>query len=205
MSLKVTLHNANGEGPHPLKVYEEGQAAVVVHPHPPKGETLPPIPYTEYMVNGSDSSDMRVDGSTTAVEFAINAIPEKDTFIKTLSIILADQSMTLNKFGALTALSTGVGLAWKTADLGVTTINSGMKSSFEIIRQANGQPSADIINNVSGNAEGIIPVIDFGFIYGTPWGLRLRANTTDKLCLIVQDNLSVGLDAFNAIANGIRI
>lgn len=40
--------------------------------------------------------------------------------------------------------------------------------------------------------------------FGMPWGIRLRAGTTDKLAFVVRDNIS-SLDQFDIIAYGIKV
>lgn len=194
-----------------LKLEDEGQIGVVVHPHPPKAEESASIPFRSYFLqDGTGTNDMRVDGSTTNVEFSILSDTTKDTYIKTLAIVIADQNATLNQFGNIGALTNGVEFNWITQDLGSVQIHEGLKSNFEFVRLAVGQPAfGNTTNsfragNVAGNSEGYIPTIDLSITFGLPWGVRLRQATTDRLTFKVRDNVT-GVDAFNIIGYGIQI
>jgi hypothetical protein len=194
------------------KVNGEGELSVVVHPHPPKDEAESPLPVREYFKTSAGSSDMAVDGSTTAVEFSINSQANFDVYIRTASIVIADASQTLQEFGNLNAaLTNGVKLEWRTSDLGTVVIHDGLKTNFDFIRLALGNPSLGdgasaflASNAIPTNIEAYLPVVDFSQVFGLPWGLRLRAGTTDKVVWTVQDNVSA-VDQFDIIGYGIKI
>ena len=194
-----------------LKLEDEGQIGVVVHPHPPKAEESASIPFRSYFLqDGTGNNDMRVDGSTTEVDFSILSSQTKDTYIKTLSVVIADVNASLNTFGNITALTNGVEFRWITQDLGSVEIHEGLKSNFDFVRLAVGQPAfgnttnAFRASNVAGNSEGYIPTIDLSVTFGLPWGVRLRQATTDKLVFKIRDDLT-GVDAFDVIGYGIQI
>jgi hypothetical protein len=212
MSIKGILKDGQG-GTAGAKVSCEGAVNVVVHPHPPVSDALSAIPIRQYFVDATNccSNDMQVVGTlANPVVFSISADPIKDVYIKTASIIIADASAILNKFGNINALTNGVVFQWVTADLGITTIHEALKSNFDFVRLAGGNPSFGATttvfraSNVEGSSEGYIPVLDFAAIFGLPWGLRLRAGTTDKLCWSVRDD-TTGVDAFNVVGYGIKI
>jgi hypothetical protein len=152
------------------------------------------------------SNDMQVDGSSTAVEFWVPADKTYDLYIANLSFVIADATATLDKFGTITALTNGCDLEYFT-DTGTVTIASALKSNFDFVRLCLGNPpfgdgaGAFRAGNVEGNSEGYIPVLDFKQVFALPWGIRLRAGTTDKIILRVND-LTTGVDAFNCIAYG---
>jgi hypothetical protein len=195
-------------------VTEEGELSVVVHPHPPiDGCVKFPIPVREFFVNTSSccSNDMRVDGSTNNVFFDIVADTEKDIYIKSISVEITDANAGLSDFADLCALTNGVLFEWITTDLGTTTIHCGIKTNWDFIRLAGGEPAfgnttnAFRANNVSATAEGYIPFINFERIFGLPWGMRLRKGTNDKLRFTVRDNLGTGITTFNIIGYGTKI
>lgn len=209
MSAKFEITDGYGSG-NKLKINGEGEASVVVHPHPPRGESTAAVPFREFFVNDCCASDMRVNASATAPqEFYIDADQCRDIYIKSLDIIIADQNACLNQFGAITALSNGVQLEWQTNDLGTVVIADDLKTNFDFVRFGNGTPpigattSAFRANNVSGSSEGYIPFVDFTRLFGLPWGLRIRKGSTDRLVWKVRDNVS-GVDAFNIIGYGIK-
>ena len=207
MAIKAVIESA--EGANKLKIGPEGEAFVVIHPHPPKDEYSAPIPFRSYFLDSSGSNEMRVDGSTTPVLFSIEASNDRDIYINSCSVVIADAGATLNNFGNIGALTNGVGLEWETQDFGNRVIHEGLISNFDFIRLSGGVPafgngsSSFRANNVQGNSEGFIPFIDFQEIFGLQWGLRLRKGTKDKLSFIVRDDVT-GVDAFNVIAYGIE-
>lgn len=214
MTIPVNLSDGHGTK-NQAKVGLEGEVSVVVHPHPPRDENAfvgTPLPFRQYFTDDGYSTgdnDMRVDGSSTNVVFSIQAEQERDIYIGRISIVIADASATLNKFGNITALTNGVEFKWESQDLGETIIHEALKTNFDFVRLGGGKPSfgdaagAFRAGNVSGNSEGYIPQIDFSEVFGMPWGMRLRKGTTDKLSFTVKDDVQA-VDLFDAIGYGIR-
>lgn len=204
MSIETEIIDGFGSGKK-LKINGEGEISVVVHPHPPRDENVSSIPFKAFFTSPAGATDMRVNGSTTNVSFAINADPDKDLYIKCCSIVIADASATLGEFGNLnTALTNGVELRWSTQDLGDVTIADGLKTNFEFMRLALGQPSFVVANNVVGTSDAFLPVISFDALFGLQYGLRLRGGTNDKIEFIVKDDVT-GVDQFDAVGFGIKI
>jgi hypothetical protein len=115
VSLDVHIRDGNG-GDRKLKVLDEGEIGVVIHTHPPVKESRIGLPFRQYFTDdgtSDGSNDMRVDGSSTSVDFYITALPDNDIFVKFVSIKLADQSAVLNKFANLSALTNGVEFEWQ--------------------------------------------------------------------------------------------
>jgi len=194
-----------------VRVYGEGEIGVAVHQHPPREESIIGIPFAEYFSNGG-SSDMAVDGSSTPVEFGVTASPDYDTYLKFVSVNIGDNgSPTLNKFGAITALSNGVAWCWDTTDLGSVILESGLKTNLEFIRAAPqtagiGDGTTAFLADVSGGGteKNYLPQIDLSTLYGGEWGLRLRKGTNDRMFFKVRDNLS-SLLTFDIKVTGRRI
>jgi hypothetical protein len=196
-----------------LKINGEGEASVVVHPHPPVDETVFAKPFRQFFTDdgsSTGSSDMLVDGSSTSVDFYIEAKPTVDVYIKTISVEIVDGSATLSEFGNLAALTNGIEFCHITNDFGTTVIDEAIKSNWDFIRLAAGNPSfgdgagAFRANNVVSTFEGYIPVIDMATTFGLPWGLRLRKGTKDRLQFKLRDNVST-MEAFDIIGYGIEI
>lgn len=210
MSVEIKLTDGVG---NECKVTPEGALNVVVHPHPPVEDSQRSLPFRQFFTLNGDgvTNDMRVDGSTTQQQFRINALPDQELYIANMSFLLSDASMTLNAFGALTALTNGCSFEWDSIEIGTTTIADELKTNFDIIRFCGGQPAfaegnkAFIASNISGTSEGIIPIVNFSQLFGFPYGLRLKKATKDSLVFNINDNLSVGIDAFNVIAYGFKI
>jgi hypothetical protein len=211
MAIRTFLQDGKGKG-NTLRINGEGEASVVVHPHPPRGEVEDALPFRQYFTDDGTSSgdnDMRVNGSTTNVEFSIKADQEKDLYIKTISIEIADASATLNKFGNLTALTNGVEFKWSSLQEGDVIIDESLQTNWDFIRLAGGNPAfgdaagAFRANNVSSTSEGYIPVLDLSAIFGLQYGVRLRAGSTEELVFTVKDDVT-GVDSFNIVGYGIK-
>lgn len=207
--LQTVLVDGYGKG-NQLKINGEGELSVVVHQHPPKDEKISSIPFRSLFTTTAGSSDMLVDGSSTSQEFAVRAENEKDVYIKSIIVTIVDAGATLSEFGNLAALTNGVLFEWVTEDLGSTILNDGIKTNFEFMRMALGNPpigggtSAYLASNVVSTSEAFMPVIDFNSLFGLQYGLRLRAGTNDKIAFTIRDNVST-MDQFDAIAFGIKI
>lgn len=212
MSLNVKLYDPKS-GLH-AKIDSEGQLNVVVHPHPPIDEAVAPLPFRQYLTDdgsSTGSNDMRVNGATTNVDYYIKASNESDLYIKTVSVLIADAGAKLNLFGALSALSNGIEFLHDTQDTGETIIHDAIKTNLDFVRLGMGVPpigdgtSAFRADLSGGGADSYLPVIDLKATFGLQWGLRLRRATNDKLIFRIKDNLSTGMDQFDAIAFGIKI
>jgi hypothetical protein len=211
MPLDTQLQDGHGTK-NKLRINGEGEASVVVHPHPPKDEAESALPFRQYFTldgTSSGDNDMRVDGSTNNVEFCIPADPEKDVYIKTISILISDAGATLSEFGNLAALSNGIEFKWTSQEEGDLIIADALTTNFEFVRLANGNPgfgdgtTAFQAGNISGTSEGYLPVIDMSATFGLAYGVRLRKGSTEKLVFTIKDNIAT-LDAFNIIGYGIK-
>lgn len=207
--IPVSIIGANGTG-NGAKVNGEGELSVVVHPHPPIDEEVNALPYRSYFENAG-SNDMIVNGSSTSVDFSIDASQDYDIYIKSISVIIGDGGTpTLNKFGALTALSSGISFIYFNQLEGDYTLHDGIKTNLEFLRLGEsigfGDSTTAALADVSGGGteKSYMPLIDMAKSYGMAYGLRLVKGTTDKLIFKINDDLT-GLVTFNAIAYGIRI
>lgn len=210
MSIPTTIIDGYGTG-HKLKVNGEGEIGVVIHTHPPIDETLESYPFTDYFRNAG-SNDMRVNGSTTPVEFTINADPNRDYYIKVISVYIADAGASLNEFGNLSALTNGVSFTYKNDNIGLVTIQDEIQTNLDFIRLGHdtvgigdGTSAYKLDISGGGGADAYLPVLDLAKTFGFPWGLRLQKGSTDKLSFFVNDNLSTGMDAFNIKGFGVQI
>jgi len=207
MAIKSVIEGATG---NKLIVGPEGEAYVVVHPHPPKNELETSLPYRARFTNDAGSDAMAVDGSVTEQKFSLRAITDRDIYVNSISVRIADGgSPNLNKFGNLSPLTNGVKWQWTSTDLGEVELHDGIKTNLEFVRT--GQKTAAIgtgteayLADVSGGgtSKAYLPIIDISEQFGKPWGIRLRKGTNDKLTFIVRDDLST-LDAFDAISYGV--
>lgn len=212
MTVPVAIIDGQGSG-IAATVNIEGALEVVVHSHPASTDRITTIPSRKFFTdNGlvTGNSDMRVNGSINPQSFFIEALENTDGFVKTISIVIADQSATLNKFGNLAALTNGVEFSYVSDEFGTVVIADALKTNFDFVRMSLGSPAfgdgtaAFRANNVSGNSEAYIPVINMAILFGMPFGLRLRAGTKDRIVFTVKDDLT-GVDQFDIIGYGIAI
>ena len=196
---------------YPARVGAEGELNVVVHPHPPKTESDTSLPYRQRFANSSAVTNMNVDGSATEVSFYVTAKLNRDVYINSLSIRIADTgSLALNKFGALSELTNGVEWKWSTSDLGTVILHDGIKTNLEFVRtghktSAIGTGNDAYLADVSGGGteSAYLPIIDISEQFGKPWGMRLRADSEDRMEFVVRDDLT-GLTNFDVIAYGVE-
>lgn len=152
------------------------------------------------------SSDMKVNGSSTNVDFWVPASPTNDRYITSLSFVIADAGAVLNEFGNINALSNGCVLEY-TDEMGVVTIHGSLTTNFKFVRLCSGNPAFGTGNasfratNVSGASEAFFPTLDLIRTFGFQWGILLKAGSKQKLTLRVRDNVS-GVDQFDCIAYG---
>jgi hypothetical protein len=214
MTIRTTIEDGSDSNIR-LAISPEGVANVVVHPHPPLGETIFSQPFRQYMtIDGtvSGSNDMAVNGATNNVDFYVSASQEVDIYIKSISVVIGDGGApALNKYGALAALTNGIRWCHFTQEDGLYELHDGIKTNLEFVRigvdtAAIGTGTDAFLADVSGGGteKSYLPVIDLAETFGMPYGIRLRKGTTDRLIFTVRDDLT-GLTTHNAITYGIRI
>lgn len=194
-----------------LKIESDGSINTYVIPRPPVDSSQLTLPYASYLkLNGTGTNSFLVDGSTTNQDFYITA-GENDIYVNTITFVIADATATLNKFGNIAALTNGLEFYYFNQQQGLYTIESGLKTNFDFVRLANFEPAFGTANDAfratnvtAGGAEAYVGVIDIEDIFGLQWGLKLRANTTDRIGFIVKDNIT-GIDEMTIKAYGIRV
>lgn len=212
MSVKSII---KGVDDYALKVGSQGEIYSMGFQKPNINEIDLALPFRQYFTDTGikgGSNLMNIDGSINFQDFYISASSEYDVFIKYITIEIADNgSPSLNKFGALSALTNGVSFYWDTQTEPLYELHEGIKTNKEFIRIASdtaaiGTGVEAYLADVSGGGteKSYLPNIDMKEIYGFTWGLRLRKGTLDRLIFRINDNLT-GLTTFNAIATGTRI
>lgn len=201
--LKASVINQNGKS---LNIDEEGNLNVVSHKRPPLIQDTTLLPLREYFTNNGNK-DMDVDGSVNSVDFSIDANAERQISVKSMFISIVDAGASLSEFGNLPALTNGVEFIWQSQDFGDIVIANELKSNFDFIAFAGGNPAygngatAFVAPNVIGNEEAIIAFIDFEKLFGFEYGIPLRKGTKDKLLFRINDDTS-GVTSFTAIGYG---
>jgi len=173
-------------------------------------ESLKTLPFRQYLTTDGTASgvyDMRVNASLSAPQdFYIDATLQGDIYLTKISVVISDTSMTMAKFGTITALTNGVQLFFTSTKYGNIFIQDSLKTNFEFVRASNGVPGtgnasdAFIISSVSGNSDAILVNIDLAQLM-PPYGVCLHYGSTQRFVCRIRDNVS-GIDAFNMMAFG---
>lgn len=162
-------------------------------------------PITQVALSGffenNGITDARVDGSATPVDFAVSSRDDGDIYINAISFKIADANASLNNFGSIGSLANGFQLIYFNNELGELVLADNLVSNFEIIRLCQGLPAFSQgtesfrASNVVANSEGYLPVLQMQN-FGLPFGIRIRANSEDRLLLRIRDDVT-GVDAFD--------
>ena len=208
MSMKTKIFG--GVGTNELSVNDDGSINTYVIPAPPSGLAQQALPFAEYLkLDGTGTTSFVANGATTNKDFSVLA-KTYDVYINTLVFEIADVGAALNEFGALTALTNGFDFYFFNQANGQYVIESAIKSNYDLIKLANFTPafgsgtSAFQLTNPIGTAEAFVGVIDLEDVFGLPWGLKLRANSTDRIGFTLKDDLT-GVDVMTIKAYGIRL
>ena len=160
------------------------------------------VPKSGFLVDSNQSLDLRVDGSTTPVDFTLDALDKDDVFISGISFKIADANAQLNRFGNIPSLNNGLQLIYKSQDLGERILIDAVQTNFDLVRACQGVPAFSQgtesfrASNIIGGSEGYLPVLKIKEVFSLPFGLRLKAGTLDQLIIRVNDDLT-NLDAFD--------
>jgi hypothetical protein len=191
---------------HELSVNPDGSTNTYIIPAPPIGIEQQTLPFSEYLkLNGTGTNSFLIDGSIVTQDFFISA-RDYDVYINTIIFEIADATATMNKFGNLTALTNGLEFFYFNKLQGKYIIESGLKTNYDMVKLANFEPpfgSSPLTNAVS-TSEAYVGVIDLEDVFGLQWGLRLKANSLDKIGFTVKDNIT-GIDVMTIKAYGIRV
>ena len=221
MSRRTSIQDGEGTGKNAI-VDPGGYLFVQPAPFPPDDNRDIQLIYRQFLTLNGDgtTSNMLVDGSITSQIFTIPGKPNNDIYITSLSFVIAGDGLVLgNDFaGSGSPLTNGCRLYYEDSN-GEVNIGTSLQTNFDFIRLCQGNPAfADptlgpfIANDIAGAsgkgstpADGIIPVLNFRDVFGFQYGLKIARNTTNRLVLEVNDNLTTGLGlnaAFNIIAYG---
>lgn len=196
-----------------LKITKEGAANVIIHPHPPIDDNTYLQPFRARFSNKAGATEMKIDGTTNPDNvFSILSDQKYDIYIKTIFVEISDGgNPNLNKFGDLSALTTGVEWLYYNPTDGEYILHEGIKTNKEFIRlgidtHGIGTGADAYLADVSGGGtqKSYLPIIDMAETYGMKYGLKLRKETTDRVSFRINDNLT-GLAGFDAIAYGFRL
>jgi hypothetical protein len=151
------------------------------------------ITYILADLENAGSKDMAVDGSISNVTFSYSVPASEDQYLYAIDLFLLDDGiMSHNKFGSIAELTTGISIKVKTNF--EDTVIRDMKNNVDILMSFTE-------NKIVGNSTASFLNEDDYFL-GTlrfPIPIRLNGDTSDKVKIIIKDDLT-GLDVFRAQA-----
>jgi hypothetical protein len=210
MSRNSNIIDGEGTGTY-LKVNEGGYVLTQSSGLPPKDDRDIQIVYRNFLTLNGDgtTTSMLVDGSTTPQLFYVEASPNNDIYITSLSIVIQGLNINLGlDFAGLgSALTNGCRLYYEDKN-GEVTIGNNLDTNFELVRLCQGNPSFGnngnafkIPNLAPGTggkgkttSDGYIPVLDFPEVFGFNYGLRLQRGTTNRLIFEINDDIRITAD-----------
>ena len=197
--LKTTLINPeNGK----RQLVEGARSALVaVRPVPPFGAELDAVIFRAFLTDTAGSNDMTVLASPASPAlFSVRAIEGADLYIKSMSFAITGTSMELGEFGDLPALTDPCILTYETESERIV-LEDNITSNFELMRLGGElMPGVGDIQSalkVGSPAQGqstndlYLAYIDFARVFGFPWGLRIAADTEQRLDFLIQEDLTL--------------
>ena len=195
-----------------LRINTEGALGNVEHAHPSIDDAVNLLPFRVNFEQAGNAQMAGASGTLAAPqEFSVNADPDFDTWIKTISTEVTDTNPSASLFGALDRLTNGVSFVWISEGVGERVLAT-IRSNFELIRFGStstpawgaGTGAFTITNAVGQNDDSYLISVDLNALLGFRWGLRLRKGTNDRIIWRVQDDLD-GLISFTSICGGTQI
>ena len=162
--------------------------------------------FRQYMtVDGlsSGSNDMGIDGSSTNVDFYVEADPDNDRYITNIGFIVGyGTSAQPFQFADAAALSNGIQIFYETATRGAIDLHEGVKSNQDFFRLSHQRVDAN------WEVRGVSAINDYGYFinidldeFMPPHGLKLDRGTRQRFVACVKDDCT-NADNFSAIAYG---
>ena len=210
--MPIDAHIRDPDTMRGLVINAEGAVGNVEHAHPSLDDQVDLLPFR---VNFEQAGNAQMAGASGTLlapqEFSVNADPEFDTWIKTISTEITDTNPSAASFGALDRLVNGVSFVWTSEGVGERVLAT-IRSNFELIRFGStstpawgaGTNAFRITNAVGINDDSYLVSVDLNALLGFRWGLRLRKGTNDRILWRVQDDLD-GLLSFTSICGGTQI
>lgn len=209
-------------GPSSIKTDQLNKLYEVDATYPPISPQKQVIFVQDFTLNNDGvTTSMKVNGSVTTQKFIVQPDLEDDVIISSLSFFINASLTTtdLGEFGGTTSLTNGCRLLIETSDNGDIVIADQIKTNYDLLRMAQGNPALGfaaggsefkVANVVSNSDEGFLFILrfqDYGFDKDYVGGIRLRKNTNDRLIFEIRDNLNLApssLESFDAVAYGYK-
>lgn len=182
---------ANADGSLKATLYDVAGNAIAM----PAGTNNPALYVNPKLkLNGTGAESMLVNGSVTPQNFQLLADPAKDYSINTITFVIVSNSLTFGggNFGAISALANGCRIALTSN--GVESVIYTLTCNEGFLHMAT--PGG--FDLVIANKDMIYSIVSLG------GAVILKAGTSDKIEVRVQDNLTSAGNYFVASVKGVR-
>lgn len=207
--LKTTLINPD-DGVRQL-VEPARSALVSVRPVPPFGAELDAVIFRAFLTDSSGDNDMTVLASPALPRiFSARAIDGADLYIKSMSFAITGTGMDLGDFGDLPALTDPCILTYET-ETDRIVLADDITTNFDLLRlggemmPATGDTTSALKmgspSMVGPTDDLYLAFIDFSRVYGFPWGVRIAADSEQRLDFLIQSDL-ITLPSFDCAIGG---
>lgn len=204
--IKTVFEDGEGSGSK-AGVTVDNEVKVIVSPYPPLDDQKV-LPFRQYLTDDglqAGNNVMAANGSTTNIDYFIEADDNSDIYITSLNFIIAyGATGQPNEWADGTALSNGSRLFYETAT-GEHDIHEAIKTNQDFFRLSFSPiPTAWEVRHVNAlNDYGYFISMDLTRL-GLPYGIRIDHGTNQRLILRVRDDTSTDADTFNCIAYGFK-
>lgn len=199
---KTEITNGKGLQVH---VTPDNELQVIGAPYPPLFEQKVQ-PFRQYLTDdglAAGTNNMAVDGSSTNVDYFVQADASNDRYITSLNFIVGyGASGQINQWADGAALTNGSRLFYENRH-GEHDIHDGLKSNQNLFRLAFYHVPTVWEHRHLGAAN------DYGYMIsmdltrmGLPFGIKLDAGSPQRLVMCIRDNTLTSADTFNCIAYG---
>lgn len=151
-------------------------------------------PFAGFLETSGGVSDMAVDGSSTSVEYFLDADADADIYMKEMHVVIVDNNIRLSKFGNISALSNGITIKFINPDASETIIAGPIQSLGDFLFYG---PVGWGSNTTSFEAGDVNTSSHYAGFYTfdlTKYiedGIRIPAgDATSKLIVTIEDDLS---------------
>jgi len=147
--------------------------------------------FIQFAMNGSPSSDLRVDGSVTPVEFKINADPDFDLFIESMEFYATANGIKFQQFLSLAALANGIDIAIRSNGILVDLFQSPlirMKTTDDLKKSFAGGNALGWIQEPQAGADSLSATL----VFPNPFKISKAGTfgTDDEIQITINDDLT---------------
>jgi hypothetical protein len=194
------------------QLVEPSRAALVsVRPVPPFGADIDAIVFRSFLTDSTGSNDMTVLASPAVPRiFSVRSVQGSDLYIKSITFVITGTGMNLGEFGDQVALTDPCILTYETETIRVTLADD-ITTNFDLIRLggelmpgvgAGGTAlKVESPSMVGPTDDAYTAFVDFGRVYGFPWGIKLAASTEQRFDFLIQENLTA-IPTFDCTVQG---